>query len=92
MIACIGFSWPPPGSPGAFPFREIDGALYVDGGVTGNILYGGATRDERTLTAVWAVTYPDLPVPTVRFWGDLQQSTAPAAPGDVAHVARYSLA
>jgi predicted acylesterase/phospholipase RssA len=30
------------GIPGAFPFREIDGALYVDGGVTGNILYGGA--------------------------------------------------
>jgi predicted acylesterase/phospholipase RssA len=25
------------GIPGAFPFREIDGSLYVDGGVTGNI-------------------------------------------------------
>jgi predicted acylesterase/phospholipase RssA len=40
------------GIPGAFPFREIDGALYVDGGVTGNILYGGATREERSLPAV----------------------------------------
>jgi hypothetical protein len=56
------------GIPGAFPCRVIDGALYVDGGVTGNILYGGATREERTLPAVWAETYPDLPVPTIRFW------------------------
>ena len=54
--------------PGAFPFREIDGALYVDGGVTGNILYGGGTREERTLPALWAETYPELPVPTIRFW------------------------
>jgi hypothetical protein len=36
------------GIPGAFPFRVIDGSLYVDGGVTGNILYGGATREERS--------------------------------------------
>jgi hypothetical protein len=56
------------GIPGAFPFRVIDGSLYVDGGVTGNILYGGATREERTLPALWAETYPDLPVPTIRFW------------------------
>ena len=78
------------GIPGAFPFREIDGALYVDGGVTGNILYGGATREERTLTAVWAVTYPDLPVPTVRFWvifnnqlRPLPQVTSPTWPAIV---------
>jgi hypothetical protein len=56
------------GIPGTFPFREIDGALYVDGGVTGNILYGGAGREERSLPAVWAATYPELPVPTLRFW------------------------
>ena len=42
------------GIPGAFPFRVIDGSLYVDGGVTGNILYGGGTREEQTLPAVWA--------------------------------------
>ena len=29
------------GIPGAFPFRMINDALYVDGGVTGNIVYGG---------------------------------------------------
>jgi hypothetical protein len=42
------------GIPDAFPFREIEGALYVDGGVTGNILYGGGTREERSLPAMWA--------------------------------------
>jgi hypothetical protein len=79
------------GIPGAFPFREIDGALYVDGGVTGNILYGGGTREERTLPAVWAETYPELPVPTVRMWvifnnqlRPLPQVTAPTWPAIVA--------
>jgi hypothetical protein len=79
------------GIPGAFPFREIDGVLYVDGGVTGNILYGGGTREERTLPAVWAETYPELPVPTVRMWvifnnqlRPLPQVTAPTWPAVVA--------
>jgi len=58
----------PSGIPGAFPFREIDGALYVDGGVTGNILYGGRLREDQSLPAVWAATYPNLPIPKVRFW------------------------
>ena len=31
------------GIPGAFPFRVIDQALYVDGGVTGNIFYSWRT-------------------------------------------------
>jgi hypothetical protein len=56
------------GIPGAFPFRVIDGSLYVDGGVTGNILYGGGTREERSLPARWAMAYPQLPIPTVRYW------------------------
>jgi len=56
------------GVPGVFPFREIDGSIYVDGGVTGNILYGGARREEETPLAVWTKLYPHLPVPTVRFW------------------------
>jgi Patatin-like phospholipase len=79
------------GIPGAFPFREIDGALYVDGSVTGNILDGGGTREERTLPAVWAETYPELPVPTVRMWvifnnqlRPLPQVTAPTWPAIVA--------
>ena len=79
------------GIPAAFPFREIDGSLYVDGGVTGNILYGGGTREERSLPAVWAETYPHLPIPTVRFWvifnnqlRPLPQVTAPTWPAIVA--------
>jgi hypothetical protein len=79
------------GIPGAFPFRVIDGALYVDGGVTGNILYGGGTREEQTLPAVWAVRYPQLPVPTLRMWvifnnqlRPLPQVTAPTWPAVIA--------
>ena len=35
------------GIPGAFPFRMIDNDLYVDGGVTGNIIYGGRRGKSR---------------------------------------------
>jgi predicted acylesterase/phospholipase RssA len=56
------------GIPAAFPFRIIDGELYVDGGVTGNILYGGRIREEQSLHAVWAGAYPTLPVPKLRYW------------------------
>ena len=56
------------GIPGAFPFRIIDQELYVDGGVTGNILYGGRAEEENTLPALWQGTYPDVPIPKVRFW------------------------
>ena len=43
--------------PGVFPPREIDGALYVDGAVTGNILIGGAQArvDSETAVARWLV-------------------------------------
>ncbi|MDV3241242.1 MULTISPECIES: patatin-like phospholipase family protein [Methylocaldum] len=54
--------------PGVFPPREIDGRLYVDGGVTGNILYGARTHDEDSFSAVWKKTYPDLPIPKQRYW------------------------
>jgi hypothetical protein len=70
---------------------KIDGALYVDGSVTGNILYGGATREEWSLPAMWAATYPVLPVPTVRYWvifnnhlRPLPQVMAPTWPAIVA--------
>jgi hypothetical protein len=56
------------GIPGAFPYREIDGEMYVDGGVTGNILYGGRLSEKETLAAVWATRYPDIPMPVTRFW------------------------
>lgn len=54
--------------PGAFPPREIDGHLYVDGAVTGNILYGGKAEDDDTLPARWHATYPDTPLPKTRYW------------------------
>ena len=56
------------GIPGAFPFRIIDDALYVDGGVTGNIIYGGRIAEEDSLPARWQRTYPKLPIPKLRFW------------------------
>jgi len=56
------------GIPGAFPFRIIDQELYVDGGVTGNILYGGRAEEEDALPALWQRTYPDVPMPKIRFW------------------------
>jgi predicted acylesterase/phospholipase RssA len=56
------------GIPGAFPFRMIDNELYVDGGVTGNIIYGGRIAEEDSLPAVWQKAYPKLPIPKIRYW------------------------
>ena len=56
------------GIPGAFPFRMIDDELYVDGGVTGNIIYGGRIAEEDSLPALWQKAYPNLPIPKFRFW------------------------
>src|SRR5262249_18230123 len=55
------------GIPGAFPFRMIDNQLYVDGGVTGNIIYGGRIAEEDSLPALWQKAYPNLPIPKFRF-------------------------
>jgi len=56
--------------PGAFPPRQIDGGLYVDGGVTGNILYGVPPnrRANYTFFDRWRDHYPDAPMPKVRYW------------------------
>ena len=56
------------GIPGAFPFRVIDDELYVDGGVTGNIVYGGRISEDHSLPALWQSAYPNLPIPKTRFW------------------------
>jgi predicted acylesterase/phospholipase RssA len=51
------------GIPAAFPFRIIDAELSVDGGVTGNIVYGAGRGGEAdTLPAVWQQAYPHLPI------------------------------
>ncbi|HZU96890.1 MAG TPA: patatin-like phospholipase family protein [Planctomycetota bacterium] len=54
--------------PGVFPHRTIDGASYVDGGVTGNILYGARLRERHSHIAAWRSAYPGVPVPRTRFW------------------------
>jgi predicted acylesterase/phospholipase RssA len=56
------------GIPGVFPHRTIDGAMYVDGGVTGNIIHGARLREEQTHVAVWKAAYPGIPVPKTRYW------------------------
>jgi hypothetical protein len=56
------------GIPGAFPFRIIDDEMYVDGGITGNIIYGGRLGEDQTLPAIWQRKYPDIPIPKTRFW------------------------
>ena len=78
------------GIPGAFPFRVINDELYVDGGVTGNIIYGGRVKEEDSLPALWAATYPSLSIPKIRFWvifnnqlRPLPQVTAPTWPAVV---------
>ncbi len=56
------------GIPGAFPFRIIDDQLYVDGGVTGNIIYGGRIAEEDSLPAQWQKAFPTLQIPKFRYW------------------------
>ena len=55
------------GIPGAFPFRVINDELYVDGGVTGNIVYGGRVGGIEPAGAL-AAKYPDVPIPKILFW------------------------
>jgi len=56
------------GIPGAFPARDLGVHLYVDGAITGNILYGGRVRDDESLLARWAAAYPKAPLPKIRYW------------------------
>lgn len=56
------------GIPGAFPPREIDGTLYVDGGVTSNILYGAWGKREDSMAYRFRQLYPNLPKPRLRYW------------------------
>jgi hypothetical protein len=56
------------GIPGAFPYREIDGDMYVDGAVTENIIFGGRLPEEQRLVGLWSRLYPDDPMPRLRYW------------------------
>jgi hypothetical protein len=56
--------------PGVFPPRQIGPFLYVDGGVTGNILYGVPPnrRANYTFFDRWRETYPGVAPPKLRYW------------------------
>lgn len=54
--------------PGVFPPVVIDGALYVDGGVTSNVLLGANLRADESIVGSWRRTFPGRPMPRMRFW------------------------
>jgi hypothetical protein len=54
--------------PAAFPPVIIDGALYVDGGTTSNILYGSNWLSPKAPPAMWKAAHPGEPFPKLRFW------------------------
>jgi hypothetical protein len=56
------------GIPGVFPAQGIDGSLYVDGAITGNILYGARAKDDATLAALWKAKHPNQQMPRIRYW------------------------
>jgi Patatin-like phospholipase len=56
--------------PGLFPPRELDGVLYVDGGLTGNIIFGGPVTHSQhdTIVERWQHKYPHAALPRIRYW------------------------
>ena len=56
------------GIPAIFPARGIGDYLYVDGAITGNVLYGGRTREDERLLSRWKAAHPRGPQPRVRYW------------------------
>ncbi len=56
------------GIPGAFPYREIDGGMYVDGAVSANMIFGGRLPEDQRLVGLWRKLYPDTPMPKLRYW------------------------
>jgi len=56
------------GIPAVFPARTIGGYLYVDGAITGNILYGGRVSEKDSFFARYRAAYPTAALPRVRYW------------------------
>ena len=56
------------GIPAVFPAREIGPHLYVDGAVTGNILYGARIDDEEGVAAQWRAKHGRTKPPRLRYW------------------------
>ena len=56
------------GIPAIFPARSIGEHLYVDGAITGNILYGARVDQDAGLAAQWRAKHGRTPAPRVRYW------------------------
>src|SRR5947209_20513851 len=56
------------GIPAVFPARDIGEWLYVDGAITGNILYGGRAAAQDSFPVRWRKAYPKDPLPRLRYW------------------------
>jgi hypothetical protein len=56
------------GIPAVFPARTLGEYLYVDGAITGNILYGGRAKEQDSFYARWRAAYPKVAMPRVRYW------------------------
>ena len=61
------------GIPAVFPARGIADYLYVDGAITGNILYGGRVRDEGSFSRAVARDISQVAHTPGALLGDLQQ-------------------
>jgi hypothetical protein len=55
------------GIPGIFPARGIGEHLYVDGAITGNILYAGRPRANESFPELWKAKRPEVPL-RIRYW------------------------
>jgi len=56
------------GIPAVFPARSIGDYLYVDGAITGNILYFADVQDGEGVLARWRAAHPGAASPRVRYW------------------------
>ena len=56
------------GIPAVFPARSIGDYLYVDGAITGNILYFGDVQGDDGPLVRWRKANPKAPLPRVRYW------------------------
>lgn len=54
--------------PAVFPPVTIDDSMYVDGGVTANILLKLDPHNPNGFIQIWQRLHPDTPLPRARFW------------------------
>ena len=55
------------GIPAVFPAQGIGDYLYVDGAITGNILYAGRPRENESFPEQWRARHPGVPL-RLRYW------------------------